>query len=99
MSSLINTTFNDKKLCFCRDDINCVVMSLNDGIIEGVNVSNGDGHLILDACIRDYNSCFQISQSLKDAFLKFVSMYCSTIFAFLIQRIKQKMTRNILINL
>ena len=99
MSSLINTLFNDKKICFCRDDVNYVMMSLNNGIIEGVNVSNKGGHLILDTCIRDYNSCFQISQSLEDTSIEFVSMYCSTIFAFLIQRIKQKMTRNILINL
>ena len=99
LSSLINTIFNDKKLCFCRGDVNCVVMSLNDGIIEEVNVSNRGCHLILDAYIRNYNSCFQISQSLEDESLEFVSIYSSTIFAFLIQRIKQKMTRNISINL
>jgi len=82
LSSLSNTTSDGEKFCFSESDVDCMIEGLNDGIFMHIDMSNGSGHLTFDACIRDYNSCICLSQSLENKFIKYVKICFFAFFAF-----------------
>jgi len=61
LDDLIDTVSDSKKFYFCESNIDCMIDSFNDRIIVDMDISNWDGHLIFNACIWYYNSCFWIS--------------------------------------
>ena len=53
---LVNATFNSEKLSFCTSDKGSVMNCLDHWMVEGMNVGDRDGDVVLDAHIS-YNDC------------------------------------------
>jgi len=53
---LVNAASNGKKLGFCTSDKNSMVNRLDHWLVEGVDIGNGGGNVILNACVS-YNNC------------------------------------------
>jgi len=56
IGSLIDTTSNGEELSFSRCDVNYMMNHLDNGFVTDMNMSGGNGNIILDACIQDDES-------------------------------------------
>ena len=53
---LVNAASNGKKLSFCTTDKGSVVNCLDHWLVEGMDMGNGDGNVILNTHVS-YNDC------------------------------------------
>ena len=55
VASLVNTTSNSEKFCFCASDKGCVMNRLDQRLVTYVDMRDQSGDVVLDASIRNYN--------------------------------------------
>ena len=55
VASLVNTTFNNKKFCFCAGDKGCIKNYLDQRLVMYVDMQDRSGDVVLDTSIRNYN--------------------------------------------
>ena len=53
---LVNTASNGKKLSFYTSDKGSVVNCLDHWLVEGMDMGNRSGNVVLDTCVS-YNNC------------------------------------------
>jgi len=54
---LVNAISNGEKLSFCTSDEGNMVNCLDHWLVEGVDMGNGGGDVVLDACVSYNNHC------------------------------------------
>jgi len=53
---LVNAVSNSEKLGFCTSDKDSVVNHLDHWLVEGMEIGNGDGNIVLNTHVS-YNNC------------------------------------------
>ena len=56
-ASLVNTTSNSEKFCFCAGDKGHIVNRLDQRLVTYVDMRDRSGDVVLDASIGYYNCC------------------------------------------
>ena len=93
ITSLINAASYCKKFCLRASDKGSVVDSFDKRTIVGVDMRDGCGNIVFDACVRYDKGHLGFRRATKNHFVEFTTTNVVTIFCFFDDRNERKSVR------